>query len=143
MKILKTKSVASVELAEVEISIDELQVFEIALNYATKTLDEKEIERLYGASKAARDNQSGECRACMETRREMRFRLSRQSFRCRLQCKAARPAQAKCLQTIFFRSGVLSNTFCSVSVSQRSFSSCAFVVASFTSDVINQTCFIN
>jgi hypothetical protein len=51
MKILKTKSVASVELAEVEISIDELQVFEIALNYATKTLDEKEIERLFGASK--------------------------------------------------------------------------------------------
>ena len=36
MKILKTKSVASAELAEVEISIDELQVFEAALNYATK-----------------------------------------------------------------------------------------------------------
>lgn len=51
MKILKTKSVASVELAEVEISIDELQVFEAALNYAIKTLDEKEIERIFGASK--------------------------------------------------------------------------------------------
>jgi len=51
MKILKTKSIASVELAEVEISIDELQVFEAALNYATKTLDEKEIERIFGASK--------------------------------------------------------------------------------------------
>ena len=51
MKVLKTKSVASVELAEVELSLDELQVFEIALNYATKNLDEKEIERIFGASK--------------------------------------------------------------------------------------------
>ena len=51
MKVLKTKSVASVELAEVELSLDELQVFEIALNYATKTLNEKEIERIFGASK--------------------------------------------------------------------------------------------
>ena len=51
MKILKTKSVASVELAEVEVSIDELQVFEAALNYATKTLTDTEIERIFGASK--------------------------------------------------------------------------------------------
>ncbi len=51
MKILKTKSIASVELAEVEISIDELQVFEAALNYATKTLNDTEIERIFGASK--------------------------------------------------------------------------------------------
>ncbi len=51
MKVLKTKSIASVELAEVELSLDELQVFEIALNYATKNLDEKEIERIFGASK--------------------------------------------------------------------------------------------
>ena len=51
MKILKTKSVASVELAEVEISIDELQVFEAALNYAIKTLNDAEIERIFGASK--------------------------------------------------------------------------------------------
>jgi flagellar biosynthesis regulator FlbT len=51
MKILKTKSIASVELAEVEISIDELQVFEAALNYATKTLNDAEIERIFGASK--------------------------------------------------------------------------------------------
>lgn len=51
MKILKTKSVASVELAEVEVSIDELQVFEAALNYATKTLNDAEIERIFGASK--------------------------------------------------------------------------------------------
>lgn len=51
MKVLKTKSIASVELAEVELSLDELQVFEIALNYARKTLNEKEIERIFGASK--------------------------------------------------------------------------------------------
>ncbi len=51
MKVLKTKSIASVELAEVELSLDELQVFEIALNYATKNLDENEIERIFGASK--------------------------------------------------------------------------------------------
>ena len=51
MKVLKTKSIASVELAEVEISIDELQVVEAALNYATKTLSNAEIERIFGASK--------------------------------------------------------------------------------------------
>ena len=51
MKVLKTKSIASVELAEVELSLDELQVFETALNYATKNLDEKEIERIFGATK--------------------------------------------------------------------------------------------
>ncbi len=51
MKVLKTKSIASVELAEVEISLDELQVVEITLNYAMKNLDEKEIEKLFGASK--------------------------------------------------------------------------------------------
>ncbi len=51
MKILKTKSVVSVELAEVEVSIDELQVFEVALNYALKSLDDKEIERIFGATK--------------------------------------------------------------------------------------------
>jgi hypothetical protein len=51
MRVIKTKSVASVELAEVEISLDELQIFEIALNYAKKNLDEKEIERLFGATK--------------------------------------------------------------------------------------------
>ncbi len=51
MKVLKTKAIASVELAEVEISLDELQVFEIALNYAIKNLDENEIERIFGATK--------------------------------------------------------------------------------------------
>jgi len=51
MRVIKTKSVASVELAEVEISLDELQVFEIALNYVTKSLDEKEIEKIFGATK--------------------------------------------------------------------------------------------
>lgn len=51
MKVLKTKSVASVELAEVEMSLDELQVFETVLNYATKILDDREIERIFGASK--------------------------------------------------------------------------------------------
>jgi hypothetical protein len=51
MRVIKTKSVASVELVEVEISLDELQVFEIALNYVTKNLNEKEIEKIFGATK--------------------------------------------------------------------------------------------
>ena len=51
MKILKTRLIASVEIAEIEISIDELQFFEAALNYATKTLNDAEIERIFGASK--------------------------------------------------------------------------------------------
>ena len=51
MKILKTKSIASVELAETEISIDELEVFEKAVNLSIKTLNDAEIERLFGATR--------------------------------------------------------------------------------------------
>lgn len=51
MKILKTKLVASVELAETEISIDELEVFETAVNLSLKNLNDSEIERLFGATR--------------------------------------------------------------------------------------------
>lgn len=50
MKILKTNSIASVELVETEISIDELEVFEIAVNTSLKNLNDAEIERLFGAT---------------------------------------------------------------------------------------------
>jgi len=51
MKILKTKLIASVELAETEISIDELEVLEIAVNLSLKNFSDSEIERLFGATR--------------------------------------------------------------------------------------------
>jgi len=51
MKTKNTNSITSIDFAEVEVSIDELQVFEVALNYALKSLDDKEIERIFGATR--------------------------------------------------------------------------------------------
>jgi anti-sigma regulatory factor (Ser/Thr protein kinase) len=51
MKLLKIKSVASVELADIETSIDELEVLENAVNFAIKQLSNTEIERIFGATK--------------------------------------------------------------------------------------------
>ncbi len=51
MKILKSKTVASVEIAEVEVSRDELEVFETAVTFALKKLSDSEIERLFGATR--------------------------------------------------------------------------------------------
>ena len=51
MKVTNKKSVASVEIAEVEVSIDELEVYQTALALALKNLSEAEIKRLFGATK--------------------------------------------------------------------------------------------
>ena len=51
MKILNKTSIASVALAEVEVSLDELKVYQTALSLALTTLSEPEIKRLFGATK--------------------------------------------------------------------------------------------
>lgn len=51
MKILQTKTIASVNLAEISVSQDELEIFETALKFALKKLTEDEIEMLFGATK--------------------------------------------------------------------------------------------
>lgn len=51
MEIINRKKIASVSLAEVSISQDELEVFETAIKFALKKLTEDEIEMLFGATK--------------------------------------------------------------------------------------------
>jgi uncharacterized small protein (DUF1192 family) len=56
MEIIEKKSVASVELAELRASIDELATYEAALSYLLETLSAEEIEQRLGA---ARDEVEG------------------------------------------------------------------------------------
>lgn len=58
MEIIVKKSIASVELAEVRASIDELATYEAALNYLLETLSTEEIEQRLGAT---RDEVEGMC----------------------------------------------------------------------------------
>lgn len=51
MKVTKTKSIASVSLAEISVSQDELEVFETAIKFALKKLSEAEVEMMFGATK--------------------------------------------------------------------------------------------
>lgn len=51
MEIKNTNSVASIDFAEVQISVDELEVFETALNYMLENLSDKEIELKFGATR--------------------------------------------------------------------------------------------
>ena len=50
MEAITKEKVASVAMVKARVSEDELAVYEAALNYALDTLDEAEIERLFGAS---------------------------------------------------------------------------------------------
>ncbi len=58
MEVKNTNSIASINFAEVKISVDELEVFEAALSYALEKLSDKEIELKFGAS---RDEVEGIC----------------------------------------------------------------------------------
>ncbi len=51
MKILQTKTIASVNLVEISVSQDELEVFKTAIKFALKKLTEDEIEMMFGATK--------------------------------------------------------------------------------------------
>lgn len=50
MEAISKEKAASVALVQAKVSEDELGVYEAALSYALDTLDEREIERRFGAS---------------------------------------------------------------------------------------------
>jgi hypothetical protein len=58
MEIISKKSIASVELAEVRASLDEITTYEAALSYLLAALSAEEIEQQIGAS---RDEVEGMC----------------------------------------------------------------------------------
>jgi hypothetical protein len=51
MEIKNTNSIASINYAEVKISVDELEVYEAALNFALENLSDEEIESKFGAKR--------------------------------------------------------------------------------------------
>ncbi len=64
MEVKNTNSTASINFAEVKISVDELEVFAAALSYALKKLSDKEIGLKFGATK---DEIEGICEDVRET----------------------------------------------------------------------------
>jgi len=51
MEIIQTKKIASVELAEVLVSADEIGVYQTALDLALSQMSEQEIENKFGATR--------------------------------------------------------------------------------------------
>ena len=51
MKVLQTQTIASVNLADISVSQDELEVFETAIKFTLKKLSDSEIEMMFGATK--------------------------------------------------------------------------------------------
>ena len=64
MEVKNTNSIASINFAEVKVSVDELEVFAAALSYALEKLSDKEIELKFGATK---DEIKGICEDVRET----------------------------------------------------------------------------
>ena len=58
MEIKKTNSIASVNYAELKVSIDELEVYETAISFVLNNLSDEEIELKFGAK---RDELEGIC----------------------------------------------------------------------------------
>jgi len=51
MEVKNTNSIASINYAEVKVSVDELEVYETALNFALEKLSDKELELKFGAKR--------------------------------------------------------------------------------------------
>lgn len=51
MEIIQTKKIASVELAEVLVSADEIEVYQTALDFVLSQMSEQEIENKFGATR--------------------------------------------------------------------------------------------
>ncbi len=51
MEVIQTKKIASVELAEVLVSADEIGVFQTALDLVLSQMSEREIENKFGATR--------------------------------------------------------------------------------------------
>ncbi len=70
MEVISTENVASVELAEIKISEDELAVYEAALSYALAALSASEIERCFGASRDEIEGMRDDLRQAIPQHRE-------------------------------------------------------------------------
>lgn len=51
MEVIQTKKIASVELAEVLVSADEIEIYQTALRVALSQLSEQEIENKFSATR--------------------------------------------------------------------------------------------
>ncbi|CAN5454135.1 hypothetical protein BH20ACI1_BH20ACI1_28180 [soil metagenome] len=51
MEVINTKKIASVELAEVLVSADEIDVYQTALDLVLSQMSEREIENKFGATR--------------------------------------------------------------------------------------------
>ena len=51
MEVIQTKKIASVELAEVLVSADEIRVYQTALDLVLSQMSEQEIENKFGATR--------------------------------------------------------------------------------------------
>ena len=51
MEVIQTKKIASVELAEVLVSADEIRVYQTALDLVLSEMSEEEIENKFGATR--------------------------------------------------------------------------------------------
>jgi hypothetical protein len=50
MEVVKHENIASVAVADLRVSVDELELYEAALNHLLDTLPPEEIERRFGAT---------------------------------------------------------------------------------------------
>ena len=78
MEIKNTNSIASIDFAEVKISVDELEVFETALNFALEKLSDKEVELKFDAT---RDEVEGICEDVRQTISSSQSKTTEFSYR--------------------------------------------------------------
>lgn len=71
MEVIQTKKIASVELAEVLVSADEIEIYRKALDVVLSQMSEQEIENKFGATRDEIESISDDLRqavkACMES----------------------------------------------------------------------------
>jgi hypothetical protein len=78
MEVKNTNSIASIDFAEVKISVDELEVFETALNFALEKLSDKEVELKFDAT---RDEVEGICEDVRQTISSSQSKTTEFSYR--------------------------------------------------------------
>lgn len=74
MEVIQTKKIASVELAEVLVSADEIEIYQTALEFALSEMSEDEVEDKFGATrdeiKGVLEDLRQAAKACMENQSE-------------------------------------------------------------------------
>jgi hypothetical protein len=75
MEIIRTTSIASVEIAEVKVSIDELAVYETAITKILESMNESEVLSVFGATKdeleGIRDDVSDTLEVCHKSQKTL------------------------------------------------------------------------